>query len=95
MWLSWRRRDEGPVRVAAIAGRKIGSAVRRNQVKRRLREILRLRLWDSPVVCDVAAYARPGAEQASFEDLERDVERLLTAARLSSRSSQQAEQDRP
>ena len=80
--LSWLRHGEGPVRVAVVAGRKVGSAVRRNKVKRRLREILRQRLDGLAFGCDVAAFAGPQASDASFGDLERDVERLLRAARL-------------
>ena len=34
--------EPGPARVAFVAGRSVGNAVRRNRAKRRLREALRL-----------------------------------------------------
>jgi ribonuclease P protein component len=58
-------------------GRKLGSAVVRNRVRRRLRVIVRgmaLRLdggWDVLVV------ARPSCAEASYQDLAGSVERLF------------------
>jgi ribonuclease P protein component len=41
--LQARRRDpEGPVRIGFTVSRKVGSAVERNRVRRRLREVVRL-----------------------------------------------------
>ena len=37
-----RREDEGPPRVGFTVSKKVGSAVERNRVRRRLREIVRL-----------------------------------------------------
>lgn len=39
---SRRRADEGPVRVGFTVSRKVGNAVERNRVRRRLREVVRL-----------------------------------------------------
>ena len=36
-----KRRDDGPVRVGFTVSKKVGNAVERNRVRRRLREILR------------------------------------------------------
>lgn len=36
------RQDQGPVRVGFTVSRKVGNAVERNRVRRRLREIVRL-----------------------------------------------------
>lgn len=36
------RRDQGPVRVGFTVSKKVGNAVERNRVRRRLREIVRL-----------------------------------------------------
>ena len=36
-----RREDEGPARVGITVSRKVGSAVERNRVRRRLREMVR------------------------------------------------------
>ena len=46
-----RRDDDGPVRIGFTVSKKVGTAVERNRVRRRLREIVRL----SP-----AARMRPG-----------------------------------
>ncbi len=35
------RRDDGPVRVGFTVSRKVGTAVERNRVRRRLREVVR------------------------------------------------------
>jgi ribonuclease P protein component len=37
-----RRDDDGPVRIGFTVSKKVGSAVERNRVRRRLREIVRL-----------------------------------------------------
>jgi ribonuclease P protein component len=61
--------------------RRLGKAVVRNRVKRRLREILRrIRLkpgWD------IIFIARPAAAEASYEGLGRSVKSLLSRAGLS------------
>lgn len=61
-------------------GKKVGKAVVRNRVKRRLREIARLSSikpgWD------IVLIARPGAAAASYADLDRATADLLGRARL-------------
>lgn len=61
-------------------GKKIGKAVVRNKVKRRLREITRV----TPIKTgwDIVFIARPGTAAASFADLERVITGLLGHARL-------------
>ncbi|MEO6324144.1 MAG: ribonuclease P protein component [Thermoanaerobaculia bacterium] len=76
------------VRMGITATRKLGNAVTRNRVKRRLREIYRrLRARDlagSSRGLDVVVNVRPSARIASFDELATDVERLW--ARLLERS---------
>lgn len=64
------------------ASRRIGKAVVRNRVKRRMREIVRLRSAAIAAGWDVILIARPPAAQADYHDLERAVERLLRQAAL-------------
>jgi ribonuclease P protein component len=56
-------------RAGVIAGRRVGDAVTRNRVKRRLRELLRTRLPELPAGSLVVVRALPGADRASFAQL--------------------------
>jgi ribonuclease P protein component len=69
-------------------GRRVGGAVVRNRVKRRLREILRL----LPLAAgwDIIFIARPQAAQASFASLKRLVHGLLARAGLLAREYEEA-----
>jgi ribonuclease P protein component len=74
--------DEGRARVAVVAGKAVGNAVRRNRAKRRLRAAARqARL---PAV-DLVVDARRAAIDAPFDTLPRDLERLSTQARRRAR----------
>jgi ribonuclease P protein component len=69
--------DAIPSRFSVIAGRAVGSAVRRNRVKRRLREIIRQRLDGLTPGWDCLLIARPQAADVSFAELEGAVIQLL------------------
>src|SRR5687768_3914 len=71
----------GPARVGFTVSRKVGNAVVRNRVRRRLKEIVRLRQATMAAAHDVVIIAFPGAAQASFETLEQEVSCLLARAR--------------
>ncbi len=69
-----------PSRCGIITGRKIGNAVHRNQVRRRIREIIRqegdrikLGLW-------LVIIARWNATQATMEELKQDWKRCAACA---------------
>lgn len=62
------------------AGRRIGKAVTRNRVKRRLREGVRCSQVKSG--WDVVLIARKGAASADFHQLKRSLDELLRRARL-------------
>jgi ribonuclease P protein component len=70
----------GLTRYGFAVGRRVGKAVVRNKVKRRLREILRqvtLRTgWD------IVLIARAPAAQADYKTLKKSVENLLSKAGL-------------
>ena len=64
------------MKVGFSVSKKVGNAVTRNKVKRRLRECVR------PYIGDVknglyVIVARPSAAEASFQSLQRDVRYLL------------------
>ncbi len=67
-------------RFGLVVGKRLGGAVVRNKVKRRLREVIR----PSPVEpgWDVVLIARRGAPAADFHQLKRATEELLTRAEL-------------
>lgn len=59
--------------------RKVGKAVTRQKLKRRIREIYRR--WpqrEQLPSLDVVVHLKPGVASASFEELERELERLLS-----------------
>ncbi len=60
--------------------RRVGSAVVRNRVKRRLREIMRL--TPLPPGWDIVFIARPRVAAARYDNIEKSVRGLLTRAGL-------------
>jgi ribonuclease P protein component len=74
----------GQPRATAIAGRRVGPAVTRNRVKRRLRELLRVRLDAQPAGSLLVVRALPGAERASYQQLGHWMDAGLRACRSQS-----------
>ena len=62
--------------------RRIGKAVRRNKVKRRMREAVRLRMKDIPGGWDMVFIARRPIQNADFHRISEAVEDLLVRAGL-------------
>lgn len=70
----------GPrARLGVTITKKTGSAVVRNRLRRRLRELFR-RSGSFPAPVDVVVNVRPGAERTEFAELARDFERLARRA---------------
>ncbi len=65
------------MRVGLIVPRFKQSAVKRNRLKRQLRELTRQRLLPADVSADVVLRIRPEAYSATFEALTMDVDRAL------------------
>lgn len=70
-------------RFGISTGRRLGGAVERNRVRRRLREILRASPNRTGHGWDILVVARPAAVDASFDELRSGVERLLGTVRRS------------
>lgn len=71
--------NAGPrVRLGITVTRKVGGAVVRNKIRRRLREILRCwsKLRTLPSL-DIVIHVKPSAPAASFSALRGEVESLL------------------
>jgi ribonuclease P protein component len=68
-------------RFGISTGRRLGGAVRRNRVRRRVREVLRHNPNQSGHGWDVLIVARPAASDASFDELRTALERLLGLVR--------------
>jgi ribonuclease P protein component len=66
----------GFLRAGIVVAKHGQTAVKRNRLKRQLRELTRLRLVPLVASCDVVLRARHEAYGGSFEDLQQDVERI-------------------
>ena len=74
-------------RFAFVVSKRVGNAVVRNRIKRRLREVVRSRSlaggWDAVFI------ARRGIERASFREVDRAARNLLRRSRIADESPQQ------
>jgi ribonuclease P protein component len=64
-------------RLGLSVSKKVGSAVARNLVRRRLREVFRAVAGDLEPGMDIVVSARPAAADASFEELGKEFARAL------------------
>jgi ribonuclease P protein component len=71
--------DGGP-RVGFVVGKAVGNAVTRNRVKRRLRHLSRERLGSVPQSALLVVRALPGAADAGYVALGRDLDEALRRA---------------
>ena len=67
----------GPAKVGFVVSRAVGSAVVRNRVKRRLRELMRGRLASLPRGCLLVLRAHPAAATARQADLAADLDLVI------------------
>lgn len=70
-------RSGDPAKVGFIVSRAVGSAVVRNRVKRRLRELMRRRLASLPGGCLFVLRAHPAAAGARQADLAADLDLVI------------------
>lgn len=74
------RGDDAPTRFGFVVGRRFGTHVQRNRVKRRLRAAAR-GLWENlPAGYDVVCVARSAAVTAPIEQIQREMTRALAQA---------------
>ena len=70
----------GRTRVGITVSGRVGNAVVRNRVRRRLREALGARFARLPINSDVVVAARPASARASWAELSGAVESVLRRA---------------
>ncbi len=67
---------EGRTRIGISVSRKAGGSVRRNRIKRRLREALRKNASFLPPGTDLVIVARARCHDVEFERIEKDIRAL-------------------
>lgn len=91
LMLSYLPNEQGHNRYGMVVSRRIGKAVVRNLIRRRLREILKHRdpsiVYSNPAPdkkgCDIVIIARTPIVNASYQAIDEAVGELLRRARLS------------
>ncbi len=78
--LSAGRNEAGDTRFGFIVSRRVGNAVVRNRVRRRLREVVRRHLGQFPAGWDVVLVARPAIARADFAEIEQAFLQVLSRA---------------
>jgi ribonuclease P protein component len=68
---------ESPVRFGFVVSKACGGAVKRNQLKRRLRSIAREKLAQFPAGSQVVLRTLPGSSELEFSALASDFDRVL------------------
>lgn len=74
--LCWRKTGLPVYRVGFTVSKKVGNAVVRNKVRRRLKEISRLRTELFLPGRDYIIIARPSASRISYREMEKELDRL-------------------
>ena len=72
----------GPCRVGVVVGRRVGKAVARNRVKRRIREAVRARYTALADGIDLVWVARPESATAPYRAIVGAVDQLVRRARV-------------
>ena len=69
--------DLGTLRLGLSVSKKVGNAVVRNTLRRRMREIFAVGADDADGNLDLVISARPAARDATFEELRGEFDRAL------------------
>ena len=69
--------DLGTMRLGLSVSKKVGNAVVRNAIRRRLREIFAAAVAGNDAHLDLVVSARPAARDATYEELRGEFDRAL------------------
>ena len=69
--------EHGTPRLGLSVSRKVGNAVTRNAVRRRLREVFNSCISETSRDLDLVVSARPAAAEATFEELRGEFSKAL------------------
>lgn len=78
----YQRNDEAPTRAAFVAGKRLGTAVRRNRARRRMREALRTCARRIMPGADVVLAARDATADVDYESLRAAIRYALASKAL-------------
>ncbi len=76
------KEGQGPFRLGLSVSKKVGNAVTRNQVKRYIREVFRLKEDSIEKNTDYVVIARKPAASMSFTEVEQSLLHVLRKARV-------------
>jgi len=76
----------GARRLGVTVGKKVGKAVRRNRIKRLVREFFRLRKDKLPDSKDIVIIARNDVSSLKYQDICTELEKLFERARTNCRA---------
>ncbi|XHR27800.1 MAG: ribonuclease P protein component [Chthoniobacteraceae bacterium] len=88
-------KDREATRTGLITSKRVGIAVERNRVRRRLRELMRLSLPEWTPGVWVVAIARRAAVKASFTQLQGEWTHLARRAGILQKTGGETSQDHP
>lgn len=74
-------KEQKHFRVGISVGKKLGNAVMRNRIKRRIRHAL-LEIQDSLIADDFVIIARKGVEELSYQEIKQNLLHVLKLAKL-------------
>jgi ribonuclease P protein component len=82
MVLAFLRNELDHSRFGFVVSKRLGNAVKRNKIKRRMREVARLRLSQIEPGFDLVIIARQPIRKASFQEIEKTLLYLLKKSKL-------------